>query len=315
MPPATLAELAGKRFLGYLSWQRYRRHVHLPEVLEALARDLAAAPPDHVAVTGDITNIALPAEFERAAGWLEGLGAPERVSVVPGNHDAYVAVPWARSLGLWADYMSDDANGAVTGAADFPYLRRRGEVAILGLSTAVPTAPFRASGRLDRPQLERLGERLRALGREGLCRVVLLHHPPEQPGISPRKALTDAAAFRHVVAECGAELVLHGHDHTYAAGRLRAGDGEALVIGVPSASAARSVGRRPLARYHLYAIERAAGGGWQVSIAARGYDPASGSFAPVPLSAAHNVDEELADRPAAEPVSGVPLAVGAVRSR
>lgn len=288
--------------------------MHRPEVLAALAADLAEVAPDHVAITGDLTNIALPGEFEAAARWLESLGGEDWISVVPGNHDAYVRVPWDRGLGCWAGYMSGDETDPPSGPEAFPYLRRRGDVALVGLSTAVPTAPFLASGSLGRRQLAALGDHLETLGRQGLCRIVLLHHPPEQPGISPRKALTDAKAFRRVVAEFGAELVLHGHDHTYAAGRLPAGRGEALVVGVPSASAARRVGRRPEARYHLYAIAPT-GNGWQVTIGSRGYDAASGRFRAVSLEGAPNVDDELAER-SVHPVAGQSIAVGeAVRDR
>src|SRR3546814_1695398 len=94
LPPVRVAELLNKRFFGWLSWVRRRRALHRPEVLAALAADLAGLAPDHLVVTGDLTNIALPGEFVQVGRWLEGLGAPEGVTVVPGNHDAYVAVPW-----------------------------------------------------------------------------------------------------------------------------------------------------------------------------------------------------------------------------
>ena len=97
LPPVRPAELMNKRFFGYLSWMRRRRGVHRPEVLAALAADLEGLAPDHLVVTGDLTNIALPEEFTRVGRWLEGLGAPEAVTVIPGNHDAYVAVPWEAS--------------------------------------------------------------------------------------------------------------------------------------------------------------------------------------------------------------------------
>ena len=74
--PRGITPLLGKRGLGWLSWQLRRRHVHRPEVLEALLLDLEHARPDHVVVTGDLTNISLPEEFEIARGWLERLGAP-----------------------------------------------------------------------------------------------------------------------------------------------------------------------------------------------------------------------------------------------
>src|SRR3546814_8490269 len=76
-----------KRLLSYISWQMSRRWRHRPEVLAHIAADIAREAPDHVAVTGDLTNLSLPAEFAQAHGWLSGLGAPATVSIIAGNHD------------------------------------------------------------------------------------------------------------------------------------------------------------------------------------------------------------------------------------
>ena len=68
---------------------------------------------DHIAVTGDLTHIGLPHEFRQAAAWLERLGAPERITVVPGNHDAYVREAWRDTFAQWSAYMrGDDASDA-----------------------------------------------------------------------------------------------------------------------------------------------------------------------------------------------------------
>ncbi len=105
----------------------------------------------------------------------------------------------------------------------------------------------------------------------------MLHHPPSLERIVWRKRLVDAAAFRRVIAESGAELVLHGHDHTFGHETVEGRDGPVPVLGIPSASAASS-GRKPLAHYQLYSITRG-GKGWDVEVMVRGYDPASGRFA------------------------------------
>jgi 3',5'-cyclic AMP phosphodiesterase CpdA len=60
--------LLGKRALGWLSWKLRRRHAHRSEVLEALIADLRKTAPDHVAVTGDLTNVSLEDEFGAARG-------------------------------------------------------------------------------------------------------------------------------------------------------------------------------------------------------------------------------------------------------
>ncbi len=280
LPKVRPAQLANKRFLGWLSWKRRRQRVHRREILDALATDLRAQAPDHVVVTGDITNIALPEEFRQANAWLGTLGAADWISVVPGNHDAYVALPWAQGLGTWMAYMSGDGEPAgPAGAADcadagrgaFPFLRRRGPLAILGLSTALPTPPGSAAGALGGQQLDRLATNLEALGREGLFRCVLLHHPPQDNGISRRKRLIDAEGFRAVLSEAGAELVLHGHDHAFHDARLAGPRGPIPVFGVPSASA--SLGQhRPGAHYQIYGIERV-DAGWRIRILTRGLGP------------------------------------------
>src|SRR5712691_11671414 len=210
VPAARLRELAGKRMLGLLNWRRKRGAVHRPEVLDALVRDLAALPVDHIAVTGDLVNLALAAEFAPARQWLARLGPPERVTVVPGNHDAYVRETAAHPARHWGDYMRGDvgATAAPDSPLPFPFVRRRGPAALIGLSTAVPTAPFMATGRLGADQLTRLAAALDGLGREGLFRVVLIHHPPGSSLADRFKRLVDAGPFRRVVARHGAELVL-----------------------------------------------------------------------------------------------------------
>ena len=105
---AGAAPFFSKRFFGWLSWNIRRHRLHRPEVLEALFVDLQEQAPDHVAITGDLTNVALPQEFEEAARLLQRLGPPEWVSAIPGNHDAYVAVDPARSWDLWAPYLASD---------------------------------------------------------------------------------------------------------------------------------------------------------------------------------------------------------------
>src|SRR5262252_2991396 len=172
IPTPRALELANKRGLGFINWYRRRHAIHRPEVLALVERDLAAANVDHIALT---------AEFAAAHQWLARLGPPERVTVVPGNHDAYVRSAAAHPLRYWGDYMRGDADGPLTApgsAAHFPFVRRRGPVALVGLSTAVPTGPLMATGRLGADQLMRLADTLETLGREGVFRVVLIHHPP-----------------------------------------------------------------------------------------------------------------------------------------
>lgn len=268
-------DLLNKRLLGYLSWRRKRRHEHRTEVLEALCADLEGQALDQLLVTGDLTHIGLPQEFRQALGWLHQLGEPDRVAVVPGNHDAYVADDWAATFALWREYMASDGAGRVDDAL-FPSLRVRGRVAYIGLSTATPKPPLLATGTLGAAQLARLPELLQAAGREGLFRVVYLHHPALPGEEKWRKRLTDAAALRAVLAEYGAELVLHGHGHRTHASEVETRQGSAPVIAVPSASALGLHGA-DTARYNRYTVGREAGG-WTLQIESRRFDPGQGRF-------------------------------------
>ena len=65
-----LSELAGKRGLGFINWQRGRKYIHRVEVLDAITRDLKTYAVDHIAVTGDLVNLSLAAEYQRARAWL-----------------------------------------------------------------------------------------------------------------------------------------------------------------------------------------------------------------------------------------------------
>jgi 3',5'-cyclic AMP phosphodiesterase CpdA len=251
LPTPRPRDLAGKRLLGYVNWRRKRHKVHRTEHVDMLVRDLKSRAPDHVAVTGDLVNIALEAEFAQARAWLHGLGSPHDVTLVPGNHDAYVRPALAAQATYWHEFMRDD--GAKTPALRFPFVRRRGSLALIGLSSAVPTAPFMATGRLGGKQIERLEEILGRLA--GLCRVVLIHHPPlGEPG-DRFKRLVDAADLAAVLRRFGAEMVLHGHAHVHALNWLEGPSGPIPALGVPSASAAVADGKAiDCAAYNLYRI-------------------------------------------------------------
>ena len=267
------SELANKRLLGYLSWLKKRRAEHRPEVLDALLRDLAVMRPEHIVVTGDLTHVGLQDEFRQARRWLEALGTPAQVTLVPGNHDSYAPAPWTQSFLHWLPYLaSDQADGGAPAPDDehlFPSLRLRGPVAFIGLSSARPSAPFLAVGSVGAAQRERFERLLIETGAAGLFRVVLIHHSPVPGDEKWRKRLTDGAEVSAIIQRRGAELVLHGHGHRALESALETGGHPIPVIGIPSASA---IGHRPgrAAGYHLYRVRRD-DAIWQLTVFMRGY--------------------------------------------
>ena len=266
LPTPKLRDLAGKRALGYLNWTRNRHKYHRREVLDALVSDMQAQDPDHIAVTGDLVNLALEAEFAPARAWLESVGAPDRVTVIPGNHDAYVRVTQHRFADVLRHYL--DGDDAPRAGAPFPYLRRRGPLALISVSSAVPTAPLMATGRLGRAQLDALERVLAQLSAEQAFRVLLIHHPLRSN--SRVKRLTDSPKLRTLLRQYGVELILHGHDHVHSTIWIDGPNGAIPAIGVPSASALAH-GRYPAAAYNLFSIERD-GGAWRCEQIVRGVD-------------------------------------------
>jgi 3',5'-cyclic AMP phosphodiesterase CpdA len=250
LPPVRWRDLASKRAFGYMNWQRGRSSALGPESLQRLVADLHAMHPSHTAVTGDLINIGLPAEIDAAHIWLAALGDPHRVSVIPGNHDAYLPGAVRHYSDLWAPYMTGD-----NGHAGFPYVRRRGLVAIVGTSSAIATAPLMATGRVGSVQSEALLATLESLGKEGVFRVVLIHHPPVSGSTAWHKRLTDAPRFRSLIERAGAELVLHGHNHVTSVGFIPGPAGPVPVVGATSASLHATPARHG-GSYLLYRIAR-----------------------------------------------------------
>jgi len=267
-----LREMRLKRFMGYVNWKRGRAQLNDMAMLARLIADLRAQEPDHVAMTGDVVNIGLAAEFDRAALWMKTLGDPADVSFTPGNHDAYVRDAVEGLARVFAPWTQSDS--PAPGADRFPYLRIRGEIALIGLNSGVPTAPLLASGRLGRTQLAALGRILEETGDRRLARVILIHHPPLVRGPSPPlRGLDDAREFERTVARFGAEAILHGHTHKRMVHYLpspatRREGGLVPVIGAPSVSA---ITRDPRQRagYYLLRIDRA-GPHWRVGARERG---------------------------------------------
>ena len=273
LPRPRLGEISIKRALGFANWHRKRKRVHLKSTLDQLVSDLKTQNPDHIAVTGDLVNIGLPSEFVTAARWLATLGPPEYVTVVPGNHDAYVRLRSDPGLLRWADYMRGHEPEFEPSAGNhFPFVKRIGKVALIGTSSAVPTPPLVAAGWLGAKQLKALKHVLFVLGQQGCFRVLLIHHPP-LPGQAQRlRGLTDAQALADVLGKVGAELILHGHDHRHILAWADGPHGRIPAVGVPSGSALGQGHDMP-ARYNLFKIATDSHG-WHLEMIARGYDRA-----------------------------------------
>jgi 3',5'-cyclic AMP phosphodiesterase CpdA len=251
LPKVKLSELMSKRLTGYWNWHRGRHRIHDMPTLQAVMADVIAQKADHVALTGDLVNIGLASEFPAAAHLLKPLGGPDFVSIVPGNHDVYVRGSYAAMEHSFGSFMRGDDLSETR----FPYMRMRKGFALIGLCSGIPTAPLLASGALGAKQLDELGAMLKAAGDGGLGRIIMIHHPPLATGATFGRGLRDAKAFEAVLRKHGAELVLHGHNHTRSVHWFESrGKPPVPVIGVASASAVPGTPRHR-AGHHLYRFE------------------------------------------------------------
>lgn len=274
-----------KRILGYQSWLRKRRKRHQRWTLDCLIEDLHTQGCDAALISGDIVNIALPAEFADAAAWLQTAFEGLPTAMVPGNHDSYVSLPWAQGMGQldshmhgWPSVGDTGPSAPPRGPDAFPFIAdvpHRDQICVIAVNSAPPTAPGLASGSLGEAQLARLAKQLEAAQAAGLYTIVMLHHPITEGVVSWRKGLDDAPSLRGVIKTVGADLVLHGHTHFPCLNTAQTPRGDIPVFGGGSASHAGSHGRYKPARYAVLDITRTAEGGWDMHIDVRQVDMAA----------------------------------------
>lgn len=243
--------LAGKRLLSWLSWRGRRRERHRRHRLNALTQHLEATGPDAWAITGDLCQIGLEQEAIEAAQWLCQLAPPERTLLVPGNHDIFARGSRSAISRHWAEHLHVSAN-----SPEWPVVRHFGDVALIGMNSAVVTPVLSASGRVGREMMDRLRKKLDA--NRGYCRIMLIHHPPTHGVCKRRKALADDRELSELLAQHGAAVVLHGHLHHNRQYAIETRGGNAIqVFCTASASAA---GHQGAAAARILDIESNAGG-------------------------------------------------------
>jgi 3',5'-cyclic AMP phosphodiesterase CpdA len=271
---ARLRDFFGKRAIGALNLALIRRKKHRMELVEALGQDLRQRAYDHLVVTGDLGNVSLVSEWGEARAWIERTSPVEKTTVIPGNHDAYVAeaVTSGGFEKIFAAYQTADVR---IENETYPFARLYGGVALVCLNTCVPTGDFGAWGRVGEAQLRRLETLLTAPEVRGRFRVLAMHHPPLMHRPPENRNLRDRAALIEILGRVGADLILHGHDHRDEFGEVVGPEGRRIpVVGTGSASYNGSAERR--SRYNVYEIQDRA-----VEIITYAHHPASNGFAEV----------------------------------
>ncbi|HEX5060098.1 MAG TPA: metallophosphoesterase [Kofleriaceae bacterium] len=278
-------DLANKRWIGAMNLLSNRsRHYHV-DAFDHMVDDMNAQGIEHVLCTGDVTNLALEQEFKFARGKFDRLaGGPDHVTVIPGNHDAYVAEGIAHFATVFDEYHRADTDWQWTDAdrdvddpdddLRWPIVRVRGELALIGVSTSRATPWFTAYGRIGAGQLARLRKALSDPRLANRARLVAIHHPPAGKRAANKiRGLRDHTSFAQVIAEVGADLIVHGHEHQDLTDQLLGPAGPIPVRGIASGTYHHNKPDR-ISRYRVFEIA----GGKFVSDYVRVWNRDSGVF-------------------------------------
>ena len=193
-------------------------------LIEPLLRTIAAAAPDLVAVSGDLTQRARDHQFRAARTFLDRLPFPRLV--VPGNHDVPLHNVVARFFNPYGGYRRHIDDNLE------PYFQSR-DITAVGLNSS-RAFPFSGVGRLNERQVQRASARLQSAPDDAL-RVVVTHHPFDLPDTHGREHLIGRSEMAmRLLAAAGADLFLAGHLHVshvgHAATRYQIGSHSALVV-------------------------------------------------------------------------------------
>jgi 3',5'-cyclic AMP phosphodiesterase CpdA len=264
-----------KRLTGLVNLVGRRRDAHPLHLLDAVIDAVREAAVDHVVITGDVSNLALESEFAAVRERLERLGPPERVSLIPGNHDIYTrgAARARRFEHHFAPWLFEP--GADPATAPYPTLKRPGEeIAIVGFRSAEPRAPLIATGRVTEDQLARFDMLVASGALAGRYPIALVHHNLHRR--TWRKnlmhGLKDRDAFLGRLAAGGVRLLLHGHTHY--AHRF---ESHGITIIGSGSSTWKSSDPAHVARFNVYTIE----GGELVGTRVHRWEASAERFAPL----------------------------------
>ncbi len=189
---------------------------------------IAAARPDVLVVSGDLTQRARDAEFAEARAFLDSMALP--MIVVPGNHD----VPLYNVLARWRTPL--DAYRRHFGEEEPVYVDD--ELAIAGINTSRSFTV--QGGRINRRQIEAACKGFAGAGLHA-TRIVVTHHPFDFAGGKSvvGRAHMAVAAF----VQGGVDIVVSGHGHVAGAGesvrRYKAAGRSMLLVQAGTATSGR----------------------------------------------------------------------------
>ncbi|WP_394825318.1 metallophosphoesterase family protein [Pendulispora albinea] len=170
------------------------------------------ARADHIVISGDLTELGTSKQFERFAEVLHDAAvAPESVTLVPGNHDAY------DSYDGWKRAMAGPLRAYAGSSAGEPGLvLDRGGFAILPIDACRHQSIARSGGELTNDAADALERRTSDPSLRKKATIVVLHHPPFGNAKNPWHfidGLRGHARLLHLLEKHPNLHLLHGHRH------------------------------------------------------------------------------------------------------
>ncbi|MCL4671241.1 metallophosphoesterase [Burkholderia pseudomallei] len=259
-----------------------------PSLAKYLVESLTGSnnPGDFLAITGDVTQMALTEEFESAAACIQaiagalndgGRNAGKNFAIVPGNHDVnwniQQADPKARYLGF-TPYIRFRSNLGVhidnqvepERLYEIINLIDVCNCVIVGFNSAVLEGPDDHRGYIGESQFKNAIQELNNLcGDRQPLKIAMMHHhlaPVSSLESSIKLAdevLRDAAYIKTALLENGFNLVLHGHRHFSHEEMIdQSGDGgnKLLIVGCGSTGVVNSERDSQPLQYNRITIRR-----------------------------------------------------------
>ncbi|MBN1947410.1 MAG: metallophosphoesterase [Bradymonadales bacterium] len=250
-----------KRITGSANLLLRRAFIHRPEVVQVALEQISQTGFDHLAVTGDLSNLSLDGEFQLVRNLLSSFGDTRRISVIPGNHDVYTpSVAKDHRFETYFSHLMASDLPLHLDHSPYPYTKLFGPVAIIGISSAVATPPLLATGTVSEEQVQALDRILAHPEVRSRFAVVLVHHhlrPMNRKLEQPFRRLTNASALLEILVRGRVRLVCHGHSHRPSVWRAPLPDreGEMVISDSGSSSLAPTPTHRARGTFKSYQIE------------------------------------------------------------
>lgn len=243
--------MSGLRIV-HLSDLHFGGHSDVAQVA-ALDRLIPELAPAAVVISGDLSQRARHGELQRALAFVEQCQRTAPVLTVPGNHDVRW---WSSPFGIRGEGPKYRHHRRYLGETLGPVLEVPGAVIVGAVSAnglafgSVTWNPrdLTVKGHLPASELERSRVAFSRVT-PAACRVLVLHHNVIRGKISNRWGLSRPEATQRAIIECGADLVMCGHDHEEQIGVLRRADGptggRSVVVSQSGTHTDMTRGKRP----------------------------------------------------------------------